>query len=108
MHNLRVTSAAGLKAELAEYLPHGGVFGQNFRDQRLQLGLARQDRKMTHQQRTNALSLVIVDDDKGDLGLAGFGDNVTSTPDDNLASILVGKCYQSDVIGKVDIHEVGN
>src|SRR3954452_15072282 len=108
MHNLRVTSAAGLEAELAEYLPHGGVLGQNFRVQLLERGVARQHRKVAHQQRANALALIIVDYDKGDLGLAGLGDDVTSTSDDDLASILVSKRDQSDVIGKVDIHEEGN
>ncbi len=58
-----------------------------------------------HQQRAEALSLVIVDHDKGDLGLAGFGHDVSSAAHDHLASMLFGERDQGDVIGKIDAHE---
>jgi len=63
---------------------------------------------VTHQQCAEALSLIIVDHDKGDLGFSGFGDDVPSAADDDVTPVLPGKRDQGDVIGKVDIHEVGD
>ena len=92
MDRSRVWPATMLKAELTENLPHGGVLRQDLGDQFLKPSSAGDDGKVVHQQRANSLSLIVVDHDKGDLRLAGFGDDITPATDDDLASILVGEC----------------
>src|SRR5215468_4940360 len=108
MHDLRVLPAARLEAELAENLPHSRVLGQDFGDQLPQPRPAGDVNEMTRQQRTDALTLIVVDYDKGDFGLAGLGDDAASAADDDLASAFLGERNQGGVIGKIDIHEVGD
>src|SRR5439155_20200313 len=70
--------------------------------------LAGDDIEVAHQQRAYALPLIIVDHDKGDLGLAGLDDDVASAADDALAPILLGERDQGHMIGEVDIHKEGD
>ena len=108
MNHLRVAPSARLEAEFAENLSHGGVFRKDFGDQFLQPGLARNDGEVAHQQRADALALIVIDDDKGDLGLAGVGDDVTPPADDDATSVLFGEHDERDVIYEVDVHEEGD
>src|SRR5215470_16325244 len=105
MHDLRVLPAARLEAELAENLPHSRVLGQDVGDQLPQPRPAGDVNEMTRQQRADALSLIVVDYDKGDLGLARLGDDAASAADDDLASVFLGQRDQGGVTGKIDIHE---
>src|SRR5262245_32362269 len=108
MHDLRVLPAARLETELTENLPHGGVLRQDFGDQLAQTRPAGDVNEMTRQQRADPLTLIVVDYDKGDLGLAGLGDDAASATDDDLVSVFLGQRDQGGVIGKIDIHEEGD
>jgi hypothetical protein len=53
----------------------------------------------------DALALVRVDDHKGDLGPAGFDDNVASAADNDRPAVLIDQRNQCDMVVEVDIHE---
>ncbi len=71
---------------------HGSVFGQYLCDEGLKPGCTGNTREMTHQCPTDATSLIFVDHDKGDLGLPGLNDNVTSAARDHRPLLLIGQC----------------
>jgi hypothetical protein len=47
---------------------------------------------MTHQCPTDATSLILVNHDKGDLGLPGLNDNVTSAARNHRPPLLIDQC----------------
>src|SRR4051794_7635706 len=63
---------------------------------------------MTHQQRPEPVSLIVIDHNKGDLRLAGLCDDAASPADDDLASVLSGERDQGTMIDKIDVDEEGD
>src|SRR5258706_7602916 len=105
MNNLRLPLGRRLETEFAEYLAHGGVLRQHFRNQFRQPGFASNSRQMPHQMRPDALPLIAVDDDESHFGPAGFNNDVTSAADDGRKAILFGQHNQGDMIAEVDLHK---
>ncbi len=68
----------GLEAELLEQLQHRAVLGQHFRNQFLETCVTRQGSQMAHQDRPNALSLIVIDHDESDFCVAWLDDDKSS------------------------------
>src|SRR5207249_1414224 len=89
----------------AEDLEHRRVLRQHVGDQLRQAGIARNPREMPHQMPAETLSLISIDNDEGDLCLAGLHDDVASTADNGEASVLVSQRDEGDMIAEIDLHE---
>src|SRR6185437_11008854 len=60
---------------------------------------------MPGQQRADALTLIAIDHDKGDLGFAGPGHDIARAADDCGPAVLVDDGDQRDMIDEIDVHE---
>ena len=82
MYDLRLSFGAGPEAEFAEHFQHRSILGQDLGDQFLQPCVARQASQMTHEGRSDALSLIRIDHDEGYFGLARPDNDVAPTTHD--------------------------
>ena len=105
MHHTGFALRRHRQSTMLENLQHRGVFGQDLRDEFVQAALARQLPKMTHQDRSEPLSLVIVDHRKRDFGPAGLCHDVASAAYNRLPSVRFRDRHQRHVIDEVDVEE---
>ena len=82
MDDLVLAPHAQWKTTPLEQLEHGSVFRKYLCDKGPELGCTGNTREMAHQCPTDATPLILVDHDKGDLGLPRLNDNITSTTRD--------------------------
>jgi hypothetical protein len=104
-HDRRVSLGARQEAEPPEYLQHGGVLGQHFRDQLFEARAACQGSQMPHEIRPDSLGLIGIDHDESDFGLAGPDNNIASTADDDGVAAFVDFRDERDMIFEIDIQE---
>lgn len=105
MHHTGLASRRHRQSAMLENLQHRCVFGQDLRDQFVQAGPACQLSKMAHQDRSEPLSLVIVDHRKRDFGPAGLCHDVASAAYNRAPSVHFRDRDQRHVIDEVDVEE---
>jgi hypothetical protein len=105
MHDLRLSFGAGPEAEFAEHFQHRGILGQDLGDQFLQPCVARKVSQMTHEGRSDPLSLTRIDHDEGYFDLARLDNDVTPTSNDRRPPVLIQLCDKRNVIVEIDVHE---
>lgn len=93
------------EAKRLEEFQHRCVFRQNFRSELLQSGFTRYRDEMTQERRSDALSLILVNHDKGQFGPALLRDDIASSSRDHGPAVLVDLRDQSYVIVKIDVHK---
>src|SRR6267143_5401817 len=98
----------GLEAELLEQLQHRAVLGQHFRNQFLETCVTRQGSQMAHQDRPNALTLIVIDHDESDFSLAWLDDDITAAAHDSRSSIFVDLRNERDMGFEIDIEKEGH
>jgi hypothetical protein len=60
---------------------------------------------MTHEGRSDPLSLIRIDHDEGYYGLARLDNDVTPTSNDRRPPVLIQLCDKRNVIVEIDVHE---
>ena len=105
MDDLALAPRGGLETTRLEQLQHGGVFGQYLCGQGSETGCIGNTREMTHQCPADATPLIFVDHGKGDLGLPGLHDNVTSAARYYRAPPFIYQRNQRHVLDEIDVHE---
>ena len=103
--DLGLASDRHRKPTLRENFQHRSIFRQDLCDQFVKPGRSRNDRQMTHEERTDTPSLIVIDHGEGHLGDCRPNHHVASAAGDNLASRLLGKRQDSDMLLKIDIQE---
>src|SRR6267154_3883203 len=98
----------GLEAELLEQLQHRAVLGQHFRNQFLETCVTRQGSQMAHQDRPNALTLIVIDHDESDFCVAWLDDDESSPARDDRMSIFVDLRSERDMGFEIDIEKKGH
>src|SRR5712664_965262 len=98
----------GLEAELLEQLQHRAVLGQHFRNQFLETGVTRKGRQMAHQDRPNALTLIVINHDESDFCVAWLDDDKSSPARDDRMSIFVDLRNECDMGFEIDIEKKGH
>ena len=105
MHDTGFASRRHRQAAMLENLQHRCVFGQDLCDQFVQAAIAGQPSKVSHQDRSEPLSLAVVDHRKSDFGPAGVCHDVATAAYNRLPSVRLCYSYQRHVIDEVDIEE---
>jgi hypothetical protein len=75
MDDLALAPRAQRETTSLEQLKHGSIFRQHLCDQRPEPACTGYPSEMTDKHPANATPLMLVDHDKGDLGLPGLDDN---------------------------------
>src|SRR6185437_2539979 len=107
MGHLWVQTLRASEAELSEHFAHRNVLREDIGSQSFQARGSCKIYEMPRQQCTNALPLIGIDYDEGDLGFAGLGHDVASAADDGERTALLDFRDERDMIDKVDVHEEG-
>src|SRR5712671_3880356 len=98
----------GLEAELLEQLQHRAVLGQHFRNQFLETCVTRKGSQMAHQDRPNALTLIVINHDESDFCVAWLDDDKSSPACDDRMSIFVDLRNERDMGFEIDNEKKGH
>jgi hypothetical protein len=93
------------KSALRKHLQHCFVVWQHLRSKLAQPSLTGNHGEMTHQSRTDTLTLISVDNHESEFTLIGPRDDVASTANNDGVAVFFRNRDQGDVIDKIDIHE---
>src|SRR5262249_26587437 len=91
-----------------ECFQHRDILWQHFSSELLQPRVARKYGQMPQQRRPDALLLVIIDHNEGDLGRARPLDDIAPAGNDCSVAALFDYRHQGDMLRKIDIHEKGD
>jgi hypothetical protein len=90
---------------LFKHLQHRDIVGKDLGYQFLDPVFPRNRGEMAQQCRSDALSLVLVDNDEGYLGPSGLHDDVTSAPNNHGSAAFFHHCDQGHVVDEVHVQE---
>src|SRR5262245_25777037 len=107
MHDVGFTLRSEGEPAPREHLQHRVVRWQDVGDQLPEPGAASNPGEMAHQGRTDPLSLILIDDGEGYLGLPGLYDDVACTANDHRPAGLLHHGDEGHVIDEVDVQEIG-
>ena len=105
MHDTGFSSCCHREPAFFHDFQHGRIFRQDFCDERAETCRAGEGRDLPHQDRSEPLTLIGVDDCKGHLGVAAIELDVSRATGDYLFSVFVDFGNDCDVIHKIDLQE---
>ena len=105
MHDVDFPLLAQSKTAFVKHFQHRGIFRQYLCQQSIEPGATCNLGQMLQQRRTDALPLVLVNDDEGELGEPRLRDDVATAADDHLLAFFFAHRDQSYMVDEVDIQK---
>ncbi len=93
------------QAAFLEHSEHSGIFRKDLGDEFLKTRLASEADQVAEQRRTNALSLILVDDGESRLSASLLQDDVAPAAGDDRARGLVNHRHEGDVGGEINVQK---
>src|SRR5262245_16841623 len=105
MHNPGLMPGSKPQATFLEYLQHRDVVRQDLGDQFFKSGCTGNLSEVMHQNRTESLSLVLIEHGECDFGLARLNDDISPAADNHGLAVFFHNRDQSHLLDEVDVHE---
>jgi predicted PurR-regulated permease PerM len=105
MLHLGIVCRLNAEAESLEQPEHRSILGQDCRDELLQAGSACELNQVAQECRTDPVSLIGIDYDKGHFGLARARDDIACAAHDRWLAIFIDLRNERDVLIEIDVGE---